>query len=72
MPYYVYAVRPMAQLELLASFDSFKAASAEAKALRAEPAAHAGARIKMIFADHPLAAEDLLLQVRPPGPSGDE
>ena len=36
MPYYVFAVKPMAQLELLAEFDAFGQASARAKALRAE------------------------------------
>ena len=35
MPYYVYAVKPMAQLEQLAQFDAFQEASTHAKALRA-------------------------------------
>ena len=76
MPYYVYAVKPMAQLEKLAEFASFKEASGHAKALRATPGAGAGAegggRIKMMFAPTELEAEDLLLQVRQAGPSGDE
>jgi hypothetical protein len=73
MPYYVYAVKPLAQLEQLAEFPAFKDASAHAKALRqAAPQGDAATRIKVIFADTPLAAEDLLLQVRAAGPSGDE
>ena len=72
MPYYVFAVKPFAQLEKLAEFDAFKDASAHAKALRATPMADARARIKVMFAANPLAAEDLLLQVRQAGPSGDE
>lgn len=72
MPYYVYAVKPFAQLEKLAEFDAFKDASAHAKALRQAPQVDTATRIKVMFADTPLAAEDLLLQVRPPGPSGDE
>ena len=72
MPYYVYAVKPMAQLEKLAEFASFKEASAHAKALRATPGAEDGGRIKMMFAPTELEAEDLLLQVRQAGPSGDE
>lgn len=72
MPYYVYAVRPFAQLEQLAEFAAFAPASAHAKALRAAQAAGDGARIKVMFADNALAAEDLLLQVRDPGPAGDE
>jgi hypothetical protein len=41
----------------------------QAKALRAEGPA---ARIKVIFADNPLAAEDLMLQVRAAPPDGDD
>lgn len=69
MPYYIYAVRPMAQLEKLAEFATFKEASTQAKALRAEGPA---ARIKVMFADNPLAAEDLMLQVREAPPDGDD
>jgi len=72
MPYYVYAVKPFAQLEQLAEFTAFKEASAHAKALRTAPQADAATRIKVMFADTALAAEDLLLQVREAGPSGDE
>ena len=72
MPYYVYAVKPFAQLEKLAEYPAFKDASAHAKALRQQPQATAATRIKVMFADTPLAAEDLLLQVREAGPSGDE
>ena len=72
MPYYVFAVKPFAQLEKLAEFDAFRDASAHAKSLRQSPQADAAARIKVMFADTPLAAEDLLLQVREAGPSGDE
>jgi hypothetical protein len=72
MPYYVFAVKPFAQLEKLAEFTAFKEASALAKARRAAPPGDAQARIKVVFADSPLAAEDLLLQVREAGPSGDE
>lgn len=72
MPYFVYAVRPFAQLQLLAEFDAFAPASAHAKAQRASTPAEAGLRIRVMFADTALAAEDLLLAVREPGPSGDE
>jgi hypothetical protein len=72
MPYYVYAVRPFAQLEKLAEFDAFRDASRHAKALRgAQPAANT-TNIRVMFAHSPLAAEDLLLQVREAGPAGDE
>jgi hypothetical protein len=72
MAYFVYAVRPFAQLEKLAEFDAFAAASAHAKRLRATQAHEPGQRIRVIFAETALAAENLLLQIRQPGPSGDE
>lgn len=72
MPYYVYAVRPYAQLERLAEFPVFKEASAHAKALRASQRADLPARIKVMFADNPTAAEDLILQVREAQPEGDD
>lgn len=72
MPYYLFAIRPSAPLHRLADFDSFGDASAQAKALRGELLAGDPARIKLIFADNALAAEELLLQVREPGPAGDE
>jgi hypothetical protein len=72
MPYYVYAVRPLAQLTRLAGFDAFAAAASHAKALRAAQAADDRTRIKVIFADSALAAEDLLLQVRDAAPAGDD
>ena len=72
MPYYVYAVKPMAQLEKLAQFEAFQEASTHAKALRAAQSGGPQARIKVMFADSPLAAEDLLLQVREAPPDGDD
>jgi len=72
MPYYVFAVRPFAQLQRLAEHTSFRDASAQAKALRAQPVAEPGARIQVVFAENSLAAEDLLLQVRDRTPEGEE
>jgi len=72
MPYYVFAVKPLGLLQKLAEFDAFKDASAQAKALRAAQPPDALVRVKVMFADNQLAAEDLLSQVREPGPSGDE
>lgn len=72
MAYFVYAVRPFAQLEKLAEFDAFAAASAYAKGLRAAQAHEPGQRIRVILAQTALAAEDQLLQIRQPGPGGDE
>jgi len=72
MPYFVFAVGPFSVLKKLAEFDAFKEASAHAKALRAAQPAGAPERIKVMFAEHQLAAEDLLSQVREAGPSGEE
>lgn len=71
MPYYVYRVRPFAQLTKLAEFAAFREASNAAKVLRAQQADDEG-RIKIMFADNETLAEDLLCQIREPGPSGDE
>lgn len=72
MPYYVYAVRPYAQLQQLAEFAAFAPASAQAKQLRASLPAEPGLRIRVMYADNALAAEDLLLQLREPRPGHDE
>lgn len=71
MPYYVYRIGALGVLTRLAAFDSFRDASAHAKAQRAAGATDTGgaARIKVMFADNELAAEDLLSQVREAGPS---
>jgi len=71
MPYYVYAVKPFAQLEKLAQFDAFKDASAHAKALRAGQGPDSP-RIKVMFAETELGAEDLLSQVRTRERTGDD
>lgn len=72
MPYYVYAVRPFAQLEQLAEHAAFKDASAQAKALRAQQPADDRTSIRVMFAASALEAEDLLLQIREPRPAGEE
>lgn len=71
MPYHIYrvtSVGPVRQLEKLAEHETFKTASAQAKALRKEGGLPAGAEIKVIFADNELLAEELLSQVREPEP----
>lgn len=71
MPYYVFRVKPFAQIEKLAEFDKFRDASSHAKALRANRADTDG-RVRVMFADNEQLAEDLLCQIRDPGPAGDE
>lgn len=71
MPYFVFRVKPYAQIEKLADFAVFREASAHAKALRAE-GGEQGGRIKVMFADNQTLAEDLLCQIRDPQPAGDD
>jgi hypothetical protein len=71
MPYYVFRIGALGVLSRLAEFDAFREASAHAKAVRTQDP-QAG-RVKVMFADNQLAAEDLLSQPREPGPSiGDD
>lgn len=72
MPYFVYAVRPFAQLEHLADFDTYRPASLHAKVLRAAQPADSPVRIKVMFAETAEAAEDLLCAVRDPRPTGED
>ncbi|MDO8320775.1 hypothetical protein [Rhodoferax sp.] len=72
MPYYIYRVKPFAQLDQLSAHASFAEASGQAKTLRLQPDLPATDKIKVIFADTPLQAEDLLCQVRTAGPKGDD
>lgn len=72
MPYFIYGVRPFAQLDPLGEWPTFPEASREARALRASEPAGSGRRIRIMFAETALAAEDLLLQVRDAPPDGDD
>ncbi len=72
MPYYLYRIMPLGVLHKLDQFDRFADASARAKALRAADAPGTPGRIKLMFAENELQAEDLLGQVREAGPAGDD
>jgi hypothetical protein len=76
MPYFIYRTFafPLRRLEPAGREDSFKAASARTKELRASPDLPEGCAVRMVFAQNELEAEDLLNQVRAaaPGVVGDE
>ncbi len=72
MPYYIYRVRPFGQLDPLAVHEAFAAASSQAKTLRTALPLESPDKIKVVFAPSPWEAEDLLCQVREPGPPGEE
>jgi hypothetical protein len=64
MPYYIYKIGPLNILEKLGEDTEFKAARGVANELRKGLDPKTGTRIKMIFADNELAAEDTLSQPR--------
>ena len=72
MPYFIYRIKPFAALEKLSEFETFLDASAHAKVLRAALTVDSPGKIKVMFADNERQAEDLLWQVRTPGPRGDD
>lgn len=72
MPYFLYRVHAFAQLEPLGQSPTYAEASRRAKALRAAETAQPGRRVRVIYADDALAAEDLLLQVREAPPGGED
>lgn len=70
MPYYVYRIDNsfgIRKLEFIQQFDVFKEASTFAKAERKQLTGH-DQQVKVIYAENPLQAEDLLNQVREPEP----
>jgi hypothetical protein len=72
MPYYVYRVGSLGVLTKLGEFPVFREASAYAKQQRSIDAT-TGVRVKVMFADNELAAEDQLSQVRERPPmTGDD
>jgi len=72
VPYYIYLVKPFGQLDKLGEHGAFAAASTQAKTLRAALPAGSTEKVKVIFAENELQAEDLLCQVREAGPPGEE
>ena len=72
MPYFVFKVRPFTPLEKVAEFAAFAEASSHAKSLRAVQAGDDPVRIKVMFAENPQQAEDLLCEIREPRPAGDD
>lgn len=69
MPYYVYKIGTLNILEKQGEADGFKEARTLANELRKGLDPKTGSRIKMIFAENELAAEDTLSQPRELDPS---
>ena len=72
MPYYIYRIFPFHRLEKVGETGVYAEASAQAKALRKDPALPADCRVKMIFAENELGAETLLTEVHEPRPRFDD
>lgn len=72
MPYYIYRIQPLGVLQKIEQHDRFAEASARAKALRAVAMPGVTGKVKVMFAENELQAEDLLSQVREAGPAGDD
>ncbi len=70
MPYFIYSIteRPIKMLQKIEQHDSYRDASARVKQLRVELDENSHAIIKMIHAETELHAEDLLNEIREPGP----
>ena len=64
MPYFIYKIGPMNILEKQDVAEGFKEARARANELRKGLDPMHGTKIKMIFAENELAAEDTLSQPR--------
>lgn len=74
MPYYIYRIPegPVKIYEKLTEFDAFKDASAEAKRMRKEVDL-TKMKIKVVFGDNELQAEEALMSVREAEPlTGDD
>jgi hypothetical protein len=70
MPYYIYAITetgPIRRLEHIAEHAVYRDAAAHVKRLR-QSAGDSTASVRLIFAENPLQAEELLSERRPPEP----
>jgi hypothetical protein len=70
--YFLYSVSPQKQLELLQSFDTYSEAKQAAVAARRAQTAAEDRIVKIIFAQDPAEAEQLLLTKRERQPSEDD
>jgi hypothetical protein len=72
MPYYIYRIFPFQRLEKVTETGAFAQASAQAKAMRKDPALPADCKVKVIFAEDEQEAQTLLTEVRETRPRFDD
>ncbi len=72
MPYFIFRISSDRKLSLVRAFEKFAEAKENARAMRAASAADASEVLKIIFADDPADAEQLLSTRRERPPSEDD
>jgi hypothetical protein len=72
MPYFIYKIRPIKQLELVEKFDSYRDAKQQAKSIRENLTVADNALVKIMFGKNQTEAELLLKEEREPRPQGDD
>lgn len=72
MPYFIYKIRPIKQLEFVEKFDKFRDAKQQVKTMRKNMTVADNALVKMIFAKNQVEAGLLLKEEREPRPQGDD
>lgn len=72
MPYFIFRISSDRKLSLVRSFEKFPEAKKNARAMRAASAAGASEVLKIIFANDPAEAEQLLTTRRGRPPSEDD
>jgi len=72
MPYYIFRIKAFGLLEQLSVYESFPEASKQAKLLRKQLELPVSDKVKVIFAQDPAQAEDLLCEQRVASPVGDD
>ncbi len=72
MPYFVYNISANKELKLLKSFDSYRDAKEAATTIRMESPAKDNRIVRIVFAQDPVEAEELLKTKRERQPSEDD
>ena len=72
MPYFVYSISAHKEIELLKTFDAYQEAKRAATTMRLELAPKENRLVRIIFAQDPAEAEELLRTKRERQPSEDD
>ncbi len=72
MPYFIYKIRPVKQLEYVETIEKFRDAKQQAKAMREALTVADNCTVKIMFAKNQTEAELLLKEEREARPQGDD